>query len=768
MICKLCEQPMIESGGYYFCGNHEPPFLMKKEVSSIDHPYIPLLQKLPTPIALTLAEFFKETNPFLSLHRLTDAAEMVTRFFAIVSLSNVYQIEKEFPEKLRLSLMEKIERPTFGAWIGLADDAIQFLAKRKAFFMKEMLPFWKDTWKPFLLGTSNHDGTAILSLRNKLAHGGRLPDEEAEKLYHSFSTKMTNMADQLTFLQSYLLLATDDKGNIQTLLQGLPDEIGSIPAISEQTSPLESIAVYIKHDHEYINLFPLQYYDIAMVWSESEQEFLKTDSHPSPMIYMRYNKNRKMLEFTSFGKKSSFSQKGEDLLQPFLSIYNFEDWRKKRIARQRLDESFPQWDFEFMDILSDLTQIIVGRSQQIKDVKGWVKEKRKENSCLWVTGKPGVGKSAFMAKLALDFKGFGKKLFVIPFFFRAGDIRCSPDQFYHIATLKLAKEFGLTFAIKPNEPIQGQFLKCLDEIQKQQILEKENRTILFLLDGLDELGPSHESFFKLPFKHPISGCLWVCASRPEYHLKNIFMHADQLWDDGELPSLQSEEIRELIEQECEMQRYELYKRDEKVNSASYENHFIDVVMKKSQGLPLYIHLLMEDIKKGKYSFYDENELPNGLEHYYDSLLERLKTGDLTFYLNYIFSVLCWAYEPLTKKDIGAILEKALDVHGVPGWQAGLYRALEYGSVVLKQAETSDGEMGWTIYHDSFRNHLRSSSMMNHLRHIGLQLLLTWCMEWEKNHVDTTYPLRHYAKHLYDAYFYYNQLSDLQIERSPTV
>src|SRR5690625_878047 len=122
MNCLTCGQSMVLSGHFYVCGNHETtvfvPMAEQHNVQSIlklSH----IVNVLPTPIAIVYEEYLQEQQPFVKLHRLTDVAEIVTRFFAVVSLSIIYDKFGKFPKSLKRVLVQNISRPTFGSWINI-------------------------------------------------------------------------------------------------------------------------------------------------------------------------------------------------------------------------------------------------------------------------------------------------------------------------------------------------------------------------------------------------------------------------------------------------------------------------------------------------------------------------------------------------------------------------------------------------------------------------------------------------------------------------
>lgn len=406
--------------------------------------------------------------------------------------------------------------------------------------------------------------------------------------------------------------------------------------------------------------------------------------------------------------------------------------------------------YDFRDLIGDLTELLVGRKEQLEQAKKWLREHQETGGILWIGGKPGVGKSAFMAELAKRFKG-DAKLCVVPFFFRSGDARCSPDQFYHAAILRLLETFNLQVQLDAREPRQVQFMKVLEAAREKQSQESQTSTVLFLLDGLDEVASQHPDFARLPLSHQHPRLIWFCAGRGEPPLNEIFAAegVERLWENGELPPLAERDVRELIEQECGRQRYQLFERDEQTDEGVYRNHFIEELVKRSEGLPLYVRLVIEDLKAGRLTFRDEDKLPEGLRDYFERILERLKMGDIPRYLTETMALLCWAYEPLTEEILHMVLKP---MHPYANdLKSSLTKALRYGHVMLRRAETSDGILGWTCYHESFRQHLRQTPTIADTRDEAHAALLDWCSHWQEH--KNPYALRHYAEHLRTAQRY---------------
>lgn len=106
-----------------------------------------LISALPHVLAVSFAEYLREERPYVKLHLLTNAAEMLTRFCTAVALSDLLdQNPQRFPEAVRDQLAAKLERPTFGAWRELLAVSIRSLGNRcilpelPEFVQKSLLP----------------------------------------------------------------------------------------------------------------------------------------------------------------------------------------------------------------------------------------------------------------------------------------------------------------------------------------------------------------------------------------------------------------------------------------------------------------------------------------------------------------------------------------------------------------------------------------------------------------------------------------------------
>jgi tetratricopeptide (TPR) repeat protein len=212
--------------------------------------------------------------------------------------------------------------------------------------------------------------------------------------------------------------------------------------------------------------------------------------------------------------------------------------------------------------------------------------------------------------------------------------------------------------------------------------------------------------------------------------------------------LDEQAIRAMLIEHLGRLKYALFERDE-----GERNRFVEAVTRKSEGLPLYVWMVIEDLKVRRWTVWDEDKLPPGLVAYYEWLLEQLGVSDVKAVLTPLFCLLAWAKEPITEGTMKVLLQTYFG--DAQGWDELFRKTLEYGHQMLQQRPTSDDETGWTIYHDSFRQHLLESETVSFFRGMAQGRWLKVCEDWKALASQEPslhrYILRHYAEHLYDKW-----------------
>ncbi|MFZ8852109.1 MAG: AAA family ATPase, partial [Armatimonadota bacterium] len=752
--CPKCGKEMVRVGKFWICGNHPEPVFVPIETVPIEtvpppsvHLFSELCAVLPTPIAFVLDEFFREGNPFVALWRMVDAAEIITRFFTITALSDILRQKGEFPEPVQDALTEKLERPTFGAWKELLAIAIDNLPKERGqtrCFVSELPSFVRDKWLPALGSGEDKPEEKLIALRNLIAHAGRLPDEKAQELLNAHRQRFESLAKELSFLANYDLIACTEEEQI-VWLKGLPDANGSFPEYDRDRSlsfVREQGRVYLVHDDKGLDLFPLHAFTAILQWREERHDFERL-GEVAPQIYFRLIKRgkRDYLECIPFSTKAVFSHLGEDAYQRFRDIFRLEEWREQRRRKAEAQGIQTLWD----ELVSELTEVFVGREEHIRQVKDAIK--RTSKGVLWISGKPGIGKSALMAKLVQDYIGQTQHYIVIPYFFRYGQAGCSTMEFLATALKRLQAELNREIEPEPRLPErQQQLVEALEEA-----VSKTGKKVLFLVDGLNEIYRLEREFLNVLFMTMTvkERIVWVCAGQSEGDLEKALRSRGAVWvfPDG-LPPLDEQAIRAMLIEHLGRLKYALFERDE-----GERNRFVEAVTRKSEGLPLYVWMVIEDLKVRRWTVWDEDKLPPGLVAYYEWSLEQLGVSDVKAVLTPLFCLLAWAKEPITEGTMKVLLQTYFG--DAQGWDELFRKTLEYGHQMLQQRPTSDDESGWTIYHDSFRQHLLESETVSFFRGMAQGRWLEVCEDWKALASQEPslhrYILRHYAEHLYDKW-----------------
>jgi DNA polymerase III delta prime subunit len=671
-----------------------------------------------------------------------DAAEIITRFFTITALSDILRQKGEFPEPVQDALTEKLERPTFGAWKDLLSIAIDNLPKERGqtrCFVSELPSFVRDKWLPALGSGEDKPEEKLIALRNLIAHAGRLSDEKAQELLNAHRQRFESLAKELSFFANYDLIACTKEGQI-VWLKGLPDADGAFPEYDRSLSFVpEHGRVYLVHDGEGLDLFPLHAFTDILQWREERYDF-ESLGEVAPQIYFRLSE-RGYLECIPFSNKAVFSYLGEDAHRCFREIFQLEEWRKQRRLEDEAQGIQTLWD----ELVRELTEVFVGREEHIKQVKDAIK--RTNKGVLWISGKPGVGKSALMAKLMRDYIGQTQHYIVIPYFFRYGQAGCSTMDFLATALKRLKAELNREIEPEPRLPDrQKQLVEALEEA-----VSETGKKVLFLVDGLDEIYRQEREFLNVPFMTMTvkDRIVWVCAGRSEGDLGEILISrgAEYVFPEG-LPPLDEQATRAMLVEHLGRLKYDLFKRDD-----GERNRFIEAVADKSKGLPLYVRMVIEDLKAGQLTVWDEKKLPEGLKKYYEWLLERLRVHDIGTVLTPLVCLLAWAKEPITEGTMKVLLQTHY-LAGTPKWGESFRKALKYGHLMLQQRPTPEGEAGWTIYHDSFRQHLLESETVSDNREWAQERWLKVCEDWKALASQEPslhrYILRHYVAHLLDS------------------
>ncbi len=769
MHCPKCHGPMTRGEGFWVClkCGHK---VATPSGATVE--FAAELDAWPHVLAAPLAEYGRAATPYERLHRLTDAVEVLTRFCTTIILADLLSRRNEFPEDVRLALATDLERPSFGRWCGLLRTSLSALPKQNfvvpklpVFVQKNLLPLLDD----------------LIPMRNQLAHAGRLTEKLEKQWREEWPPRLKELVHSAAFFAEVEIVAEPAAGGI-FILRGVPSPGESFPVYDLKKLPADAPSpqpdrLLLCCGPRAVDLFPLHAYGDVFHYLDKGREEKRSaggsqatdpraffepvpEASPSGLLYFRRGE-KDYLEYTSFSAQAAHSQEGFAALEKFKQVFRIEEWRRAAAAVEARRE------FDFRPWMRELLELLVGRDAQVDQVNQWLKSAN--GGLCWLHGHPGVGKSAFMAAMADRFFTDERKVCKIVHFFRATDARGNRMKFLENALTTLGAAFGRaeTPSTDPRER-QDQFAKLLRETAaaEQGRPERERKRIIFLLDGLDEVAQNDRDFADVIFQNLAPGVVWACAGREEFELgKRFRAHQAHLpFGENGLPALTDGDVREILDHECGRQIYELIARDRpETPPGGNSNPFLEELVKRSAGLPLYLRLLVQDIREGRLSFKEgqEKNLPHGLTSYYERLLERLQISDVSAVLTPVFCLLAVAKAPLTFETVKLLMAEDRLLKR-PGGENLLRRALDFGHLMLKRVTIAElpndaaaatepkTETGYTLYHESFREHLLQSDTVKESIGAAKDDLSQFAVHWEqwKNRLfPFRYALRYGPAHL---------------------
>ena len=222
---------------------------------------------MPAPIAVAWREYTVESHPFPKLHRLVDTYEAVLKYATVLAVQNFYTagLADQFAEVDRF-IRDKIARPHLGEWTGLLCEVLRCFAEREQdLFCRELflLHFQRFGANPTPQAHCTDQGATgrLLTLRNALAHGATLPDEESTALLQEHEQDLRTLLDKADFftaLPLYHIEAETAAGTFQVRLLMSADYQAATPiSLQAAALPLGHVVVHNPHTETFLDLHPL-------------------------------------------------------------------------------------------------------------------------------------------------------------------------------------------------------------------------------------------------------------------------------------------------------------------------------------------------------------------------------------------------------------------------------------------------------------------------------------------------------------------------------
>ena len=659
---------------------------------------------LPTYLAAPLAALLAEPNPRVRLHWLVDCAEIAVRWSVAVTLAQVVQAHAgTLPEPLVRRLRAHIERPTLGRWLGML-AALSHPRPATGLPAPGFFDLYAGAFAP-RFRPEGHGGTldtSLLLLRNQLAHGAGLPTTAARSLLETH---------QLGVFALLRAVAQAGQGTQVIALTGAqavrlagprPCPIPRPPELRDGTD-----GPWLITASGVLPLMPLAAFGpVRLV--DGAGRVAERPGDPAAQLYLRAGRDR--LAYVPLGRDEAVSLTFD--LDAFRALFRLDDG----LVTHGRSGADGRWD-DFRREARILAEDLVGRAAELGVLRDWLKGRDTREAgtagIALITGAPGVGKSLLMARLATDLGNARPERQALYYHrFRGGDARNSTRAFLR-GLLAALGDWELLPAAPTTAEDPGDQLEDLLEAVRARLdavaalapprTKAPAPRFLVLADGLDEVLPQDPRLPHWLRELALPGTLWLLASRPEPALDHAFSGPDcaHLFPQG-LPPLSAPDLRAMLLEGLAGARQSLIARDED-SPQGVHNPFVERVVACAAGLPLYVHLLLEDLRGGRLTVHDEDRLPRGLVAYYDTLMAGIGLADLKRDLPLLIACLARAEEPLDPAALALLLA---DVPAeAPDYIERARQAVRAGRVLLRDAPTADGTAGLTLYHQSFRDYV---------------------------------------------------------------
>jgi len=649
----------------------------------------------------SVEEYFAEPTPKGKLLDMTHAIEAVFKLLALYGIS-VLAEEKKIDNELKKSLANKIKAPTLRGWIEINELIFSDYLTKRAF--KRLQDFVLQTLKDFVTHDQNGDlldpKNSFITLRNSIAHAG-ISAVRAQELLEIWHPRFEKLMFTKSVLAELKLAVIHQKKQTVLTQKNVEEVVNQFASLKRKPN------LFMVFGRQKTPLKPLILFD-RMVGDQD-------DIFDDIKIYNR-----------TFNRSIGFTS-------TLNSLYQADNRKETMLALKALFEYVKPIEatFQFPDQAEELvTQAkgIWGRDDETKAVVDHVLDFKHEISL--VTGVAGSGKSAVFLKVFDELHSKSMvtpHVLVLPYKLSSVDVKRNQHRdFIKYCNERIRKHFNFSKEIDKEmqaiarEHFPGEkntnvltFLASCKYLEEQEIGK-----VLIVIDGLDEIIKPDPGFIEETVlqrqQHSVTlGSLhWLIFSRNNDVISKALSSVKPARVFKSLPKMSSEDMRQFIFNEINIppiQKKLVAKDEPDKKGDNIRNQFIEKVLENADGYPLYVKYLINDLRSNKFPDLDFERLPNSLDAYHHKILTELSIGDIGSRRTPILGILALALEPLSFDEIYQILIKA---HPLYDNQEVFKQALESLASLLIVESDPEGEEGYKLFHESFKEYLLSDRQMN--------------------------------------------------------
>ncbi|PSB03889.1 ATP-binding protein [Merismopedia glauca] len=346
---------------------------------------------------------------------------------------------------------------------------------------------------------------------------------------------------------------------------------------------------------------------------------------------------------------------------------------------------------EFQALINEKTQEFVGRKYVFDEIEDFLSHQ--PNGYFTIEADPGIGKSAILAKFAQD-KG------CIAYFNIRSQGRNRADQFLTSVCSQLCDRYHLPYQpFSPDTHRDGNFLAKLLEEASAKLRGEEK--LVIAIDALDEVDLKSQdpgaNILYLPAYLPQN--VYLILTRRKVTLPFVVHVPQQLFDLMRYSAASRLDIKEYIGQAARRSRLETWIAQRNLTLEA----FIEQLAQKSANNFMYLRYVLPQIENGFYQDLKIEQLPKGLENYYEDHWYRMGMRDkpLPQAKIKIVYILAEISQPVSRKLISEYATES---------ELAVQEVLDRWEQFLSEQDI-DRQICYSIYHSSFRDFLHRNDIV---------------------------------------------------------
>jgi len=641
---------------------------------------------IPGPLFAIVKEFYIEKNHFKKVHRLINTFEWIYKWHAVLTVSDLLR-GSGVSEDMKVFLSRVLRTPSMGNWYLVFKFAVEEMRASSI------------EWGKLEVLRTNESRHNIVNFRNKYAHGAIPDDEECILDCEKYSPVLLAILDSQ--MMKDLRLLVGHSGSTIMLLG--PDEIPVEMDVASRH------AAVLLPDVQVLDIWPLGVY-------KEDPRGIKGNGF---YFFNSIRQNQKAIEQLSYELPSL--NRDRDFWRPFLGVFPLKDWGR-----------LPGGDFDqFRSSIEQLTENFKGRESELEEIKNFMLNGR---GTFMVWGGPGIGKSALVAQALKDVRARSSEInsshdcIIIEYFIFRSDFTARCDTFLNYINGKLDTHFKIKGVVRG-----------IDELEMREMLERrlniiednnDGNDLLLIIDGLDECPeirkyiPKSRNWLKI-----------LILSREVAEIKDW-------WRTHDRENRRDKNLKKLSDKEIVSILYDVVNKYQ----AGFNKKYVFEVCRRSEGNPLYLKLLCDQIYEDGGMVESVDKIPESWADLYASTLKRVSQQQGGGVGLNILRILAVAKDALSVNMIRFVLNEN---NKIPVDIQDVINGVDLCRELLFEEEDEQHIEKYRLFHES----LRVWVLNNYEYEVSIisNNISNFCFEWDKksDYEAKKYCFKFAVRHLHD-------------------